>query len=136
MRRAAGIGIDIVSIARVRGLLERQGERALERILAAPERALLAELCPDCVLANMPPRGVQFVAGRWAAKEALYKAVGGESRLVWTDIVVLRRAQSGAPFIDSSTERLRRVLASLACSEALVSISHEADHAIASVMIQ
>ena len=61
-----GIGTDIVEIKRVGEMYQRQGERALEKILAPTER----QACKDSA---DPGR---FLAKRFAAKEALGKAYG------------------------------------------------------------
>lgn len=62
----AGIGTDIVAIARVRASLERHGEPFAERILAADE---LIEF-------RAVRDGARFLAKRFAAKEAFAKAFG------------------------------------------------------------
>jgi holo-[acyl-carrier protein] synthase len=62
----AGIGTDIVAIDRMRALWDRHGERGMVKILAPDERA-------DCGRQNDPAR---FMAKRFAAKEALGKALG------------------------------------------------------------
>jgi len=61
-----GIGSDLVAIARMRALWLRHGERALARLLAPQERAA-------CLASADPGR---FLAKRFAAKEALGKALG------------------------------------------------------------
>ena len=62
----AGVGTDIVAVARLAKLYERHGERALGKLLAPLERA-------DFEKAKDPAR---FLAKRFAAKEALGKALG------------------------------------------------------------
>jgi holo-[acyl-carrier protein] synthase len=61
-----GIGTDLAAIGRMRLLWQRHGERALEKLLAPDERA-------DCRASIDPAR---FLAKRFAAKEALGKALG------------------------------------------------------------
>ena len=61
-----GIGIDITEIARIATLLERQGNAAWERILAPEERREF----------KSAKRRTEYLAGRWAAKEAASKAFG------------------------------------------------------------
>ena len=61
-----GIGTDIAEISRVGELYQRQGKRALEKILAPAERTA-------CMDSTDPAR---FLAKRFAAKEALGKAYG------------------------------------------------------------
>ena len=61
-----GVGTDIVAVARLQAFWERHGERGLDKILAPVERV-------DFARAAHPGR---FLAKRWAAKEALAKALG------------------------------------------------------------
>jgi holo-[acyl-carrier protein] synthase len=62
-----GIGIDLVEIERMRLLLQRKGERALERMFTARERTY----------AHTHPEPERQLAARAAAKEATYKALSG-----------------------------------------------------------
>lgn len=62
----AGVGTDIVAVERLGKLYERHGERALEKLLAPGERV-------DFDRSKDPAR---FLAKRFAAKEALGKALG------------------------------------------------------------
>lgn len=75
-----GVGTDIAEISRFRDLLERQGNRALEKMLAPSERDESRET-------SDPAR---FLAKRFAAKEALGKAFGTGIRepLLLPDIAV------------------------------------------------
>jgi holo-[acyl-carrier protein] synthase len=61
-----GLGTDLVGIERIRKVYARQGERFLERIYTAEERAY-------CQQAADP---AERLAARWAAKEAVMKALG------------------------------------------------------------
>jgi len=61
-----GIGTDIVAVARMQTLWRAHAERGMEKILAPDERS-------DCLAAPDPGR---FMAKRFAAKEALGKALG------------------------------------------------------------
>jgi len=61
-----GIGTDLVVVARLGEFWQRHGERALEKLLAPAERE-------DCRTSSDPAR---FLAKRFAAKEALGKALG------------------------------------------------------------
>jgi holo-[acyl-carrier protein] synthase len=62
----AGIGTDIVAVARLGSLYARHGQRALEKILSPGERGEFASV-------GDPAR---FLAKRFAAKEAFGKALG------------------------------------------------------------
>ncbi|MDQ0190075.1 holo-ACP synthase [Alicyclobacillus cycloheptanicus] len=63
-----GIGTDIVEISRVQAAARRHGAKLEARILSESEQRLAAAL-PD-------PRRIEFLAGRFAAKEAIGKAIG------------------------------------------------------------
>ena len=84
-----GVGVDVVEIARVARALERH-PRFGERVFTAAEREASAR------------RGVgavAYLARRWAAKEAVSKALGvGFSGFSYTDIEVVN-LRSGAPTI-------------------------------------
>lgn len=83
-----GIGIDIIEVARVRGVFERHGDRFLRRIYAPAE-----------IQAERGNRD-QYLAARFAAKEAAFKALGtGWSQGVrWADVEV-RNLPSGQPVL-------------------------------------
>ncbi len=77
-----GLGIDMEEVERVKGAIERQGERFLKRIFTEKERAYCEQFKDK----------YERYAGRFAVKEAAMKALGtGWSRGVrWVDIEVLR----------------------------------------------
>ncbi|MCL6626632.1 holo-ACP synthase [Alicyclobacillus shizuokensis] len=63
-----GIGTDVVEISRIAAALRRYGDRFVRRVLHPLERNMAA---------NFPAeRLTEFVAGRFAAKEAVAKAAG------------------------------------------------------------
>lgn len=74
----AGVGTDLVEVARIAAALRRPG--FAERILTAAERA--------------QARGPEWVAGRWAAKEAAFKCL--PSLRSWQEVEVLS-GPDGAP---------------------------------------
>ncbi|MDX2192843.1 MAG: holo-ACP synthase [Gemmatimonadales bacterium] len=81
----AGVGVDVVDVARARGIMERHGERALRRFLTDAER--------DYVLRHADP--AQAFAVRLAAKEAVYKALAewkDQPSVTWRHIEVARLA--------------------------------------------
>lgn len=104
------VGIDIVDIARIDGVLERHRERFLEKVFASSEIARARET----------KRLQEYLAGRFAAKEAFMKARGG--RLAWRDIEVL--SEKGKPFIVYRGRRYDEV-----------SISHERAYAVSVVIV-
>ncbi|UUZ82960.1 holo-ACP synthase [Paenibacillus sp. P26] len=67
-----GVGTDLLEIARVRSILERpSGDRFLQRVLTEKERELATA---------KQGRLAEFTAGRFAAKEAVVKALGLRDR--------------------------------------------------------
>ncbi len=118
---ARGIGIDAVEIERIRGSRARLGERFERRVLSDAERELLAaSSTPDA-----------FLAGRFAAKEAVMKVLGtGWAKGVrFRDIEVLKDSD-GVPVVHLlgvAGERAR----ALGVVQVLVSITHTRDLAMA-----
>lgn len=88
-----GVGTDIVEIARIAAALERHGDRFVDRILGPQERARY-----DARRARSPGRGIAFVSTRFAAKEAISKAIGLGLRLpmTWRAVEIVN-APSGQP---------------------------------------
>lgn len=120
-----GIGTDIVSVERMRALWQRHGERGMEKILAPGERVTCRE-CSD------PAR---FMAKRFAAKEALGKALGTGIRapLVLPAVEVVHDAAGKPEF--SLTVDADLLLAGRGCV-AHLSISDEQDYALAFVVVE
>ena len=120
-----GVGTDIVAIARMTDFHSRHGERGMERILAPSELV-------ECRSSNRPDR---FLAKRFAAKEALAKALGTGIRapVLMTSIAVSHDAQ-GKPIFDLAPDLAawldeRRLTAHL-------SISDEREYAVAFVVVE
>lgn len=116
-----GIGVDIIEVARIRASLERHGERFYAKICTAGE----VEYCSR--MRDPAP----FFAARFAAKEAVSKALGTGigSACGWLDIEVRRKA-SGEPFIvlhGAGAETAKR----LGIAQMLVSLSHTEHYACA-----
>lgn len=120
-----GVGTDIVVIARMTSMWERHGERALERILAPEERA-------DFRRATDPGR---FLAKRFAAKEALAKALGTGIRApVSLSAIAVAHDIHGKPCFE-----LAPALAAFLVERRLtahVSISDERDYALAFTIVE
>jgi holo-[acyl-carrier protein] synthase len=77
-----GLGTDIVDIGRIHIACERYGHKFLERVLSPGERAQCASVPSS--------RRAEFVAGRFAAKEAIAKAAGcGIGRLRMSEVELL-----------------------------------------------
>jgi len=116
------LGVDIVAIARVARLLARHPARFAARAFHPLERARAAAL--------PAPRAAAFLAARWAAKEALHKALGGRARLDFAELEVAAGARGAPAFVFHGAARAGADGARLA---ATVSLSHEADYAVAVV---
>jgi holo-[acyl-carrier protein] synthase len=95
-----GVGTDLIDIRRVERTLQRFGDRFIERVFTAAERAR-AETRNDRAAAY---------AKRYAAKEACAKALGTGFRqgVYWRDIAVLNRP-SGQPILLLSGGAARRL---------------------------
>lgn len=121
-----GTGIDIIEVARIRGSLDRFGERFVQRILRPTEIAY-------CFSFKSP---APHVAARFAAKEAISKAFGTGigAQLGWQDMEIARES-SGRPYVvlhDSGqallTERKGRLVH--------ISLSHTANYATALAVLE
>jgi holo-[acyl-carrier protein] synthase len=120
-----GIGTDIVTIARMSELYARHGERALAKLLAVEE----IERCRKAV---DPAR---YLAKRFAAKEALGKALGTGIRApALLPAMAVLNDELGKPFFSFSGE-LARYIEERHLSVHL-SISDERDTAVAFVVLE
>ncbi len=121
-----GIGVDIVDIRRFRGVLERQQDRLIRRVFTPLEQ----EFCRK----HHDP--VPFFAARFAAKEALFKALGtGWAKgISWQDVEV-RREQSEAPVLALHGRAEEKSRALGAC-HAHLSLSHSDNSAVAIVILE
>lgn len=121
-----GHGIDIVEIERIEDMLERHGDRFLERCFTDAERSY----------AMGGKRAGEHLAGRFAAKEAALKAIGTgwRSGIAWTDIEVVLHP-SGAPSLEIRG-RAAEIAMELGVTSWHVSISHTDAHAVASVIAE
>ncbi len=110
-----GIGLDVCDIARFGQVLART-PALRERLFTAPER--------DLPLSSL--------AARFAAKEALAKALGATPGLRWGDVTV-RRATSGAPHLEITGTVAARA-AELGITHWHLSLSHDGGLATAVVL--
>jgi holo-[acyl-carrier protein] synthase len=118
-----GLGLDICSIERLRRILEGpRAQRFLERVYTDAERALCAGRAD----------AASAYAARFAAKEALVKALGAPPGIRWRDMEVVR--QGGAPGFALSGVAAQ-VMAERRLS-ALLSLTHDAGVAAATVVLQ
>ncbi|HEX6230548.1 MAG TPA: holo-ACP synthase [Actinomycetota bacterium] len=113
-----GLGVDICEIARM--------ERALRRHPTMRERVFTEEERAYC---DSKARPAESYAGRFAAREAVIKALGGYRGKRWRDISVTR-APSGAPAIRLEGNAKARADA-LGVDRVLVTFTHEKTSAVA-----
>ena len=109
-------GVDIIEIARVERVMARSSERFLARIFTPQERAYCQER-------------VASLAGRFAVKEAVAKALGtGIGEMTWAEIEVVSD-ESGRPelVLHGAAKRLAD---ELGLKEWSISLSHTENHAI------
>jgi holo-[acyl-carrier protein] synthase len=113
-------GVDIVDIARIREAIERYGERFIARIFTETEQ-------------RESNGRFSSLAARFAAKEAVAKALGcGIGDVGWLDIEI-KSDENHAPYLDLHGEG--RILAEkLGLSNWSVSLSHTENQAIAFVV--
>ncbi len=112
-------GVDIVEIARVAELLKRHGDRFRRRVYTDREW-------------DDAGGRVESLAARFAAKEALIKALGSREPAL-REIEVVRPARSQPTL--RLWGRAAEIARSLAVRELSVSLSHGQDHAIAVVVV-
>lgn len=122
----AGVGVDLVSIPRFAELLERRGDAALTRFFTAGE----AERC------RASRSTAESFAGRFAAKEAFFKALGTGWGLGgrWTEVEVVS-APTGAPSL-RLTGRAAEAAAERGVSRIHLSITHMDETAAAFVVLE
>ncbi len=121
MANILGIGTDIIECLRIAQMIERHGELFISRVYTQHE----IQYCQSRKLAT------QHFAGRWAAKEAILKALGTGWRrgISWRDIEV-HNDPGGKPVV-ALRGGARDVVEQLGITQMLVSISHCRSHATA-----
>ena len=108
------IGTDIVEVVRIGQMIERHGEIFLNRVYTEDE----VRYC------QRRKEYTQHYAGRWAAKEAVMKALGtGFSRGVGFRDIEVCTSRSGQPSIELRGTA-REIAQQAGISEMLISISH------------
>ncbi len=108
--------MDITEVRRLKQAVEKWGDEFLSRIFTAEE------------LKNAETRGslYQHLAGRFAAKEAVFKAAG-DKNLGWKDVVILND-KNGKPYCTMLKSRNKKI-------DVHISISHVKNYAVASAVV-
>ncbi|MEO8938448.1 MAG: holo-ACP synthase [Burkholderiaceae bacterium] len=129
-----GIGTDIQKVDRIREALGRHGERFVERILG-PEELLIYRRRSARDFAHDGVRGVTFLATRFAAKEAISKALGLGMRMPmrWRAAQILKEA-SGKPRV--ATDAVLSAWMGERSLIAHVTLTDDADYAVAFAVVE
>ena len=117
-----GHGFDLVECARIAKVFDNHGVRFLDRILTPAEQER----------AKQYKDPIPFIAGRWAAKEAILKMIGTgwHGGIAWTNMEILPDAL-GRPVVTLSGETAR-LAGQLGIRRILLSITHPEQRAAAS----
>jgi len=117
-------GIDLVDFPRIEEMAKRHGERFLNRVFTATEQAY----------AEANKNGLEKLAGRFAAKEAILKLMGTgwRGKIAWTDIEIVNNP-AGQPEVTLCGE-VKKIADRLGIKHISISITHTANFAIASAV--
>jgi holo-[acyl-carrier protein] synthase len=122
-----GVGLDLVEVARIERAALRWGRAFLDRVFTPGEMADVGR-----------GRRAERLAARFAAKEAVFKALGrgrpggGQPGLGWREVEVIK-AETGRPGIILSGRALARAR-ELGVTRVLLSLTHTAELAAAQVI--
>ncbi|MFO7916587.1 MAG: holo-ACP synthase [Anaerolineae bacterium] len=113
------VGVDIIQITRIERVIDRWGDRFLQRIYTEKELIYCRGRIPE-------------LAARFAAKEAISKALGtGIKGIYWSEMEILGDHR-GKPTVTLSGHALARAQ-ELELDEWAISLSHSDDNAVAFV---
>jgi len=144
-----GIGVDMVCLSEFRRLcggfgrvpahVTRNHGEGLAPEPTGKANAFVARTFSDAERAQALERGdsVEYLAGRFAVKEATFKALSRQRQENLFELRVIESLddENGAPYVVAS-ERIAPVLAAAGASEVLVSISNEGDYVVAFALAQ
>ena len=121
-----GTGVDVVEIARIRSVIERLADRFVNRVFTEGEQKFCNE--------HRDP--VPHFAARFAAKEALFKALGtGWAKgVTWLDAEVQREGKDAPTMILHG--EAQRLSAAKGAHRAHLSLSHTEQSAVAMVILE
>src|SRR4030042_5654215 len=117
-------GIDLVDCPRIEEMIQRHGERFVNRVFTATEQAY----------AEKNKNSIEKLAGRFAAKEAILKLIGTgwRGKIAWTDIEVINNS-TGQPQV-TLTGEVKKLAGGLGIKHISISITHTANFVIASAV--
>ena len=111
-----GIGVDIIELDRIKKAVKRWDTHFLNHVFTKEEIAY----------AKKHKFPIQHLAARFAAKEAIFKAIGDQPQLGWKDIEIYKD-KHGKPHCKLKLKNFKRKI--------LLSISHTHTYAVASAII-
>ncbi len=119
-----GIGLDIVDLDRIEEVLKKWGDKFIDKILTPNEKR------------SIPKNRVQYVGSRFAAKEAMVKALGtGFSYgISFKDIEIISQANSSPEIVLNGNAKI--VADKKKIKRIFLSISHEKNIATAAVVLE
>ncbi len=121
-----GVGIDVVEVRRIEDSMARFGRRLAEKILSAEE----------CSEYDHSPRQARFLARRFAAKEALVKALGTGFRAgLFPGAISITHDALGKPGFHLAT-RAQTALEQRRICKSHLSITDEREYALACVLLE
>lgn len=123
-----GTGTDIVSIIRIKKMIDKYGDSFMEKVFTVNEITWAkTKAFPEIHL-----------AGRWAAKEAFYKALPTDlqSHSSWKSIEIIPDKLNGKPVITILDVKLAKILELHQMKNISLSISHEREFCVAMVIIE
>lgn len=117
-----GVGVDIVEIARIKKVVEARGDKLLDRLFTQRELEAMSKKHEN-------------IAGRFAAKEAVVKALGvGIGLISWKEVEIIKD-KLGKPRVYLTGAALRR-RKTMGIIKIHLSISHSKSQAIAYVIAE
>jgi len=120
-----GCGIDLVEINRIERIIKKWEDKFILRLFTLREK----------IYCESKNNRYQSYAGKFAAKEALLKALGlGLRGIKWKEMEILNDL-AGRPVI-RTRGKLKTIISQKNISNCLVSISHTQDYVIAEVILE
>ena len=120
-----GTGVDIVEISRIKQAAKKWSARFLKRIFTQNELAY----------ANGKPLPYQHLAARFAAKEAVLKAIGDSTihRIEWVHVEILND-EHGKPVVNLSGQA-KKIKQEKNITDIIISMSHTRTYAVANAIM-
>lgn len=117
----AGLGTDVQSILQVSRILDKHGEKFLDKVLTKREK--------DYCLNKLNPK--ESIAGKWAAKEAAIKSLTDTSFKVFNFLdVEIINSPRGKPYVLFKDQKIHYEL------KFFLSVSHSEDYAAATCIAE